>query len=185
MMKKIHWVMLNIVTFVLILLLIVLPILHVKTTNGNLVDKTLFGWNFLGGYSITISSELKDDAFSQVIVSKLLGFIPILMLLSMFFINRMKKVTIGKDLINFLCLGVTFVYMFLLPVTAYSFVNENYINELEFTAVWGYYVLVSLIGACFIYYIAMMIKNIVNSIKEAKKAEQEKQNINNNQTTTE
>ena len=167
MLKKIHWVMINIVTFILILMLLFLPLLNVKTVNGDAVHKTLYGFHLLSGFSILNESGMRV----QVLTSKLVGFVPIMMLLSLFIINKVSKAATGKYLVNFLCLAVTLVCIALLPVIAPTFAGPLYINELEFTKYWGYYVSCIVLAIVLGYYTFILVKTLIKISKEEKEKE--------------
>ncbi len=169
MLKKIHWIMMNVVTFILILLLLFLPLFDLKSIGSDNIfgNKMLFGFHFLTGYT----TKNANGEFVQIIASKLVGFVPVMMLLSMWIVSKLTKSNLRKDVINFLCLAVSFVFVFLLPVIAPTFLNENYQEMFEFSRLGGYWVNLILVGIVFIYYIVILIYNIIKTYRENKEDE--------------
>ncbi len=163
MLKKTQWIMMNIITFILIVLFLFLPMFKLQNIGGEDVfaDKTLFGFHFLTGYT----TQNMNDMTVQIIASKLVGFVLVMMLLSMWIINRLTHSDLGKDIINFLCLAVCFVFIFLLPVIAPTFLNKDFQGMFEFTRLAGYWVNFVFICLAFIYYMVIMIYKIVKTYK--------------------
>ena len=145
MQKKIHWIMINVVTFILIALMLFVPLLNVKEINGD---------------------EIKNDI--RVMSSSLTSFVPIMLLISTFIINKVVKGQISKDIINFLGIGICFVYVVLLPIICINFEAENYVNHLDFTKLWGYYLSCVIFGLAFIYYFVLAIIELVQVYKNQK-----------------
>ena len=168
-MDKIKWVFINIVNFVVIALLIFLPLFTLSNPNGSLVfeTKTMYGFNFLGGLMIK-----SDGNNSQVLASKILGFVPVMMILSSFVIDKITNVKIGKDIVNFLCLFVSFIYVFLLPIISSEFITETYRGYVEFNKIWGYYVITIITGLVMAYYLAALIISLVKINKENKEVKE-------------
>ena len=169
MQKKIHWIMINVVTFILIALMLFVPLLNVKEINGDLINKDLFGFNILSGFSIkniNDSGEIKNDI--RVMSSSLTSFVPIMLLISTFIINKVVKGQISKDIINFLGIGICFVYVVLLPIICINFEAENYVKHLDFTKLWGYYLSCVIFGLAFIYYFVLAIIELVQVYKNQK-----------------
>lgn len=166
MLKKIHSIMINIGTFALMALLLFIPMFTLKNPNGDILfqSKTIFGYHFITGYTIK-----NGDAYSQVLMSKLLGMMPVLMLLSIFVIDKLVKANIGKDIVNFLCLFITLAYIVLLPINSSTFITENYLGYLEFEKLWGFWLNFAFVLIVFIYYIFRLVLSIIEMKKEEEK----------------
>ena len=158
-MKKVQWVMINICTFVLMALFIFLPMFKLYSPENAIVfeEKTVYGYHFLAG--------LIDE--TQILSSKVLGFVPLLMLLSIFAIDKLSKVEIGKDLINFLCLLLCFVYIISLPLTASNFLDQAYYGYLDFKIIWGWTVILIIVSLAMLYYLIVFIANYVKLKKQS------------------
>lgn len=164
MLKKIHFIMINVVTFVLIALLLFLPLLRVVTINGDAIDKVLFGFNILNGFSVTNV----ENQVVRVMNSTVFSFTPIMLLLCIFIIDKATKVPVGKSIVNFLATGFGFIYVLLLPVFSYTFVAELYVNQLDFLRSWGYYVACVIFGLVMIYYFVIAVIELVGVVKKNK-----------------
>ena len=185
-MKKINWIFVNIITFVLIACLIFLPLFTLYSPMGNenhiaFEAKTVFGFNFLGGLKIFNQNGELGNEYSIVLHSKLLGFIPVMMLLSMVIIDKATKVSLGKYLVNFLATAVALIYMILLPVFASSFIDNRYYEALDFKIKWGFWICIVFIAITFVYYTYALIK----SIKEISKEKQNEEVLANSEVKVE
>lgn len=179
MIKKIHWIMVNIVSFVLIALVLFVPMFTLHAINGDIFkDVTIFGFHFVTGYMFENPAlDAASGQFTQAIISSIDGLIPTMMFLSIFVINKLSKSKIGKDVINFLASAISFVFIFLLPVIAYNYVGEDFYAELEFIKLAGYWINVVILALVLIYYSFILIHNIIqiNKINQAKIAEDYKE----------
>ena len=104
-MKKLHFIFINVVTFILIATLLFLPMFILHDQNDGL-KITVFGYHFVTGYTIDTGAS-GINQFSPVLISKLLGLVPAMMLLSIFAIDKLTKANFGKDMINFLASAIT------------------------------------------------------------------------------
>ena len=170
MFKKIHWIMVNIVSFVLIALVLFVPMFTLHAVNGDIFkDVTVFGFHFVTGYMFENPAlDAASGQFTQAIVSSVDGLIPTLMFLSVVIINKVSKSKLGKDTVNFLASAVSFVFIFLLPVIAYNYVGDDFYGELEFIRLAGYWVNVVVLGIVLVYYSIVLIRNIIQVSKESK-----------------
>lgn len=162
--KKIQWIMINILPFILIASFLLLPLFNLKALNGDEIfkAKTIFGFHFVSGLNMKL-----NDLMVQVIVSKVVNLIPIAILIMMFIINKVHTTYIGKAFINFLATGIVAVYIFLLPIIVPTFIGTGEIIsdiDLTFTALGPYYVMLVFYILYFIYFIV----NLFLSIKREK-----------------
>ena len=162
--NKLHFIFINIVPFVLILLCLVLPMFNLQDQNDTF-KLTVYGYHFVTGYTIDTGAG-GINQFSQVLMSKTLGLIPVMMLLSIFVIDRLTKANFGKDMINFFASTITLAYMFTLPITAYTFITDLYDNTLVFNPVSGLWINIVLLSIATTYYLVVLIISIKKNIKE-------------------
>lgn len=171
MFKKIHFVIVNIVTFILIALAIALPIFSFSNPdtvfeNGE-NSKIVLGFHFLAGFTMQdISNPDIGEGIQKVMYSKLLGFVPVMMLLSIFVIDKFSKNSLGKDAINFLAAALVFVYILLLPGIFPVFIVEKFIDASTHSSLWGYWILFVAFLFLFLYYTFIFIKNVLKYYKE-------------------
>lgn len=179
--KKIKFIMINVVTFILILMLLFIPMLNLHDQNNGLVfaSKNIFGYHFITGLVIENSSAIGMEKYSQVLSSQTLGFVPVLMLLSIFVLDKAAKKSLGKDLVNFLCSGVTFVYTFLLPITATTFITDFYKGYLDFSILPTLWVNVVTLFVVFAYYTFILIRNCIKAYKISQEGERETVTLTN------
>lgn len=176
MFKKIHKVFVNIVPFVLIVLYLALPIFDLFIVNSiyRFEPRKIFGLTLMSGFSMK-NEGLGIDGNNQlvrVMSSELLGMIPILMLISIFVIDKATKSELGKHLVNFLCLAVTFVYMLLLPTfVTTSFVTPDYVNLATFNRIAGYWINFAFLLLAFVYFTIVLIWTVIKTSKEKKEIE--------------
>ena len=176
MFKKIHFVIVNIVTFILLVLMIALPIFSfvnpdtVFEDGGN--SKIIFGFHFLTGFTMQdISNPDIGEGIQKVMYSKLLGFIPVMMIFSIFVIDKFSKNSLGKDAINFLASALVFVYFLLLPGIFSVFLVDKFVDASVHTSMWGYWIILITTLLLFLYYTFVFVKNILKFYKENDKKE--------------
>lgn len=172
--KRIHFVFVNIVPFILIALLMALPLFDMYIVNSiyDVEPKKVFGLTFLSGFSITNEALEVGKNSVQVMRSKLLAFMPLLMLLSIFVIDKATKSELGKHVINFLCLAISFIYIILLPVIApTSFLTADFVNRSNFERLAGYWINFALLALVLVYFTVVLIYNVVKLEKENKEKE--------------
>ena len=174
-MKKLHFIFINVVTFVLIATLLFLPMFILHDQNDGL-KITIFGYHFVTGYTIDTGAS-GINQFSPVLISKLLGLVPAMMLLSIFAIDKLTKANFGKDMINFLASAITLIYTFLLPITSYTFITDLYDNTLVFTPVAGLWINIALLSLTTIYYLIVLIISIKKNYNEVKEKESAKNEL--------
>ena len=172
--KKIHFVFVNVVPFILIALLMALPLFDMYIVNSiyDVEPKKIFGITFLSGFSITNETLEIGKNSVQVMRSKLLAFMPLLMLLSIFVIDKATKSELGKHVINFLCLAISFIYIILLPVIApTSFLTADFVNRSNFERLAGYWINFALLALVLVYFTVVLIYNVIKLEKETKEKE--------------
>ena len=172
--KRIHFVFVNIVPFILIALLMALPLFDMYIVNSiyDVEPKKVFGLTFLSGFSITNEALEGGKNSVQVMRSKLLAFMPLLMLLSIFVIDKATKSELGKHVINFLCLAISFIYIILLPVIApTSFLTADFVNRSNFERLAGYWINFALLALVLVYFTVILIYNVIKLEKENKEKE--------------
>ena len=172
--KKIHFVFVNIVPFVLMALLIALPLFDMYIVNSiyDVTPKKIFGFTLLTGFSLHNEGLEIGQQLEQVMRSKLLAFMPLLMLLSIFVIDKSTNSTFGKHIINFLCLAITFAYVLLLPVIApTSFLTTDFIDRSSFERITGYWIIFACLLVTLIYFVVILLYNVIKLEKETKEKE--------------
>lgn len=174
--KKLHFVFVNIIPFLLIVLYLALPLLDLFIVNSmyDTEPKKIFGLTLLSGFSMKNEGLAVDgnNQLVRVMSSELLSFVPILMLISIVLIDKATKSELGKHIINFLCLAVCFIYILLLPVIApTSFLTEDYINLANFERIAGYWINFAFICIAFIYFTVVLIYSAIKLYKENKEKE--------------
>ena len=174
--KKLQFVFVNIVPFVLMVLYLALPIFDLFIVNSmyDSEPRKIFGLTLMSGFSMK-NEGLAIDGNNQlvrVMSSELLGMIPLFMLVSIFVIDKATKSELGKHLINFLCLAVTFVYILLLPTfVTTSFLTPDYVNISSFNRIAGYWINFAFLLLTFIYFTVILLWKVIKTSKENKEKE--------------
>ena len=173
--KNLKFIMINIVTFIVIALLLFVPMLQLHDLNNDMLfeHKFISGYHFITGLVIENHGAVGLEKYSQVLSSQTLGFVPILMMLSIFVIYKASKANLGKDLVNFLCSVVTLIYVFLLPITASNFITDFYKGYLDFTIIPTFWINVIILVFVVTYYTVVLVKNCVKTYKTTAAIESE------------
>lgn len=169
--NKKYFTIINIICLFLIVLVITLPLF--KFTNPNTIfdnnsnTKTIFGFHLLSGFNC---NSLVNDALGQGVIkvmnSKLLGFIPLAMILSMIVINKITSNDLGKYIINFLGNAVIFAFYLLLPAIIQTFLVDSFVDSSNFDIIWGYWILFVIFAILFAYSTFILFKTIIKVNKE-------------------
>ena len=158
--QKLHKIVINYVCIGIALLFLFLPLflLSDDSTNKVMEDKILFGFNYINGY---ILKDNTKDAVSgnmiPILYSNAISLVPILLLLSIFILDKIPNKTFGKEIINVAVSAACLIIVFLLPVISPQFVNESYRDFLEFKIMWGFIIILVLLSLLVIYFIIHLV----------------------------
>ena len=151
-MKNIKFILLYIATPLLILCIIFLPIFSVSSSSFS--NTIVIGYNILG--RIKINGEI-------ILKGKFLSYIPLIMLIFIILIGKFSNGIKGNNIIFILSSLMCVVYFSILPLVSKTFVASTFESEIQFTMIWGYYVLLAFSILLTIGFIVSMIIEKINN----------------------